>query len=305
MYIQGEKMRKVKNILGINDIHKKGIKGKGTCVAILDSGIEPHPDFNNRIVEFKDFVDDKKTNYDDEGHGTHVAGIIAGGGTMSRGIMGGIAPEADIVSLKVLDKHGKGRERDVISGIWWIIDNGKKYNIKVVNISFGTTAKVSEENRKLIEAVELLWDLGYVVVAAAGNNGPGIGTVSTPGDSRKIITVGAENDNVKTVVNGRMLKNYSGCGPTKQCIQKPDVVAPANNIYSCCNMWKRGYAYIPKSGTSMATPIVSGVVCLMLSKYNYSNIMCKKIIKSTAVDLNMDKNRQGWGRINPLFLADS
>lgn len=296
-------MRKVKNILGINEIHKKGIRGNGTCVAILDSGIASHPDFNNRIVEFKDFTDDRKSNYDDEGHGTHVAGIIAGDGSMSRGIMSGIAPETNIVSLKVLDKHGRGKEKNVIDGIWWIIDNGKKYNIKVVNISFGTISNTGNENSRLIEAVELLWDLGYVIVAAAGNNGPVPSSISTPGDSRKIITVGAENDNIKTMVNGKMTKNYSGRGPTKQCIQKPDIVAPANDIYSCNNTWEKNYYYISKSGTSMATPIVTGVVCLMLSTHNYTNVECKRIIKSTAVDLNMDKNRQGWGRINPTVIC--
>lgn len=292
-------MRKVKNILGINEIHRRGIKGKGSCVAILDSGIASHPDFNHRIIEFKDFINDRKENYDDEGHGTHVAGIIAGDGTLSRGIMCGIAPEAEIVSLKVLDKHGRGKERDVIDGIWWIIDNGKKYNVKVVNISFGTISNSNNENHQLIEAVELLWDLGYVVVAAAGNNGPVPSSISTPGDCRKIITVGAENDNIKTFVNGKLTKNYSGRGPTRQCIQKPDIVAPANDIYSCCNLWNKNYTYISKSGTSMATPIVTGVVCLMLSQHKMTNVECKKLIKSTAIDLKMDKNRQGWGRINP------
>mgnify|MGYP002261557114 CR=1 FL=1 len=299
VFILGGSMRKVKNVLGINEIHRKGITGKGVCVAILDSGIASHPDLKNQIVAFKDFVNDRNDNYDDEGHGTHVAGIIGGNGKLSRGLMCGIAPEVDIVSLKVLDKHGRGKERDVIEGIRWIIDNGKKYNIKAVNISFGTTSKTMEENNQLIDAVELLWDLGYVVIAAAGNNGPGASSVSTPGDSRKIITVGAENDNIKTIVNGKMTKNYSGRGPTKQCIQKPDIVAPANDIFSCCNLWERKYFYVSKSGTSMATPVVTGIVCLMLSQYNLTNVECKKMIRDTAIDLKLDKNRQGWGRINP------
>ena len=108
----------------------------------------------------------------------------------------------------------------------------------MVNISFGTFNKEGN-NKKLIEAVELLWDMGYVIIAAAGNNGP-------------------------MIVNGRITKNYSGRGPTKECVQKPDILAPANGIYSCSNGIKSGYSYVPKSGTSMATPFVTGSAALMM-----------------------------------------
>lgn len=294
-------MRKVRRTLGIDNLHQQGIKGENVSVAILDSGISNHPDFRNRIIGFKDFVNGKYKYYDDEGHGTHVAGIIAGDGWLSNGIMRGVAPKANIVSLKVLDNRGIGKEDVVIEGIRWIIDNGKYMNIRVVNISFGTFGRKGEQNKRLVETVELLWDLGYVVVAAAGNNGPGFGTVSTPGDSKKIITVGADNDNVKMMINGRMTMNYSGRGPTSECVQKPDIVAPANGIYSCCNLWQKNYPYIAKSGTSMSTPLVSGILCLLLSENpQLTNVECKKILKSTAIDLNMDKNRQGWGLINPI-----
>lgn len=294
-------MRKVRKALGIDTLHQSGIKGENVSVAILDSGISNHPDFNGRIIGFKDFVNRSYKNYDDEGHGTHVAGIIAGDGKFSNGLMRGIAPKANIVCLKVLNNKGIGKEDNVIEGIRWIIDNGWRMNIRVVNISFGTFGHRGEQNNRLVEAVELLWDLGYVVVAAAGNNGPGFGTVSTPGDSKKIITVGADNDNIKMIVNGKMTMNYSGRGPTNECVQKPDIVAPANGIYSCCHLWQMKYPYIAKSGTSMSTPIVSGVLCLLLSENpKLTNIECKKILKNTAIDLKMDKNRQGWGLINPL-----
>ncbi len=293
-------MRKVRQYLGINRLHQSGITGKGVGVAILDSGICDHPDFRGRIVGFKDFVNERNGIYDDEGHGSHVAGIIAGDGKMSGGLFRGVAPEADIISLKVLDNKGIGKENNVIEGIRWIIDNGRRLNIRVVNISFGTFGKRGEENKRLVETVELLWDLGYVVVAAAGNNGPGYNTISTPGDSKKIITVGASDDNIRMMINGKMTANYSGRGPTSECVQKPDVVAPANAIYSCCNLWRKNYAYIAKSGTSMSTPITTGLICLLLSQYKkLTNVQCKKILKNTATDLNMDKNRQGSGMINP------
>lgn len=293
-------MRKIRKYLGIDNLNNQGIKGENITIAVLDSGVVKHPDFGNRLIEFKDFINDKKMYYDDEGHGTHVSGIIAGNGNLSNGLIKGVAPEACIVSLKVLNYKGMGKEDKVIEGIRWIIDNGKKYNIRVVNISFGTLGHKSEANSRLLEAVNLLWDLGYIVVAAAGNNGPGYGSISTPGDSKKIITVGADRDNLKMIVNGKMTMNYSGRGPTYECIQKPDLVAPANNVLSCCNLWQKGYPYIQKSGTSMATPIVTGVICLMLSVNPLlTNNECKKILKQTAIDLKMDGNRQGWGLISP------
>ena len=293
-------MRKVRQVIGIDQLHDKGILGENIGFAVLDTGIASHPDFNGRIVAFKDFVNNRENNYDDEGHGTHVAGIIAGDGRMSKGLFRGIAPRANIVSVKVLNNKGIGKEENVVEGIRWIIDNGKRFNVRVVNISFGTMGKSHETNKMIVDAVELLWDLGYVVVAAAGNNGPEASSISTPGDCKKIITVGADNDNVKLIVNGRVTRNYSGRGPTLECVQKPDIVAPANGIFSCSHLWNKNYYYVTKSGTSMATPIVSGTMCLLLSKYgDLTNVDCKKILKSTAIDLKMDRNRQGWGRICP------
>lgn len=292
-------MRKVREDLEIDKVHERGLMGEEVVVAVLDSGITTHPDFEKRIIYFKDFINGKPYPYDDEGHGTHVSGIICGSGKMSRGIMKGVAPKTKIVALKVLNDRGIGKEENVIEGLHWIVDNGKNFGIKVINISFGTLGNNKEENKRLLDEVELLWDLGYVVVAAAGNNGPGPSSISTPGDCKKIITVGADNDNMKMIVNGKVTYHYSGRGPTKQCILKPDIVAPANGIFSCCNLWEKRYFYVAKSGTSMATPIVSGAVCLMLSKnLGLTNRDCKKILKATADDLKMDRNRQGWGKIN-------
>lgn len=294
-------MIKVRKKLGIDYLHRKGYKGNGITVAILDTGISPHPDFEDRIVCFKDFINEKDYLYDDEGHGTHVAGIIGGSGRKSQGLLCGIAPLSNIVALKVLDNKGHGDEENVIKAIYWIIDNGYKFNIRVINISFGTTNFKSDNYHKLIKAIELLWSLGFVIVASAGNNGPGYGTVTTPGDCESVITVGADYDNVRMIINGRIKTNYSGRGPTKHSYIKPDLVAPANKIYSCCNMWNKGYPYITKSGTSMATPVVTGIIAQLLeANSRLTNYQCKKILTSTAIDLNMEKNRQGWGLVNPV-----
>jgi len=155
-----------------------------------------------------------------------------------------------------------------------------------------------------------VWDNGIVVVVAAGNNGPGPMSISTPGISRKVITVGSSDDNVAVEIFGNSKsKDYSGRGPTPFCIKKPDIVAPGSNIISCnisrySLRSKDGYAnspmmYTVKSGTSMATPVVSGAIALLLSKYpNLTNKEVKLKLRESAVDLGHHWEKQGWGLLN-------
>ncbi len=293
-------MKNVNSLLGIHRLHRMGIRGQGVTVAVLDSGVAMHPDLRRRVVGFEDFVHYKKKPYDDLGHGTHVSGIIAGEGLMSGGQYAGVAPMANLVSLKVLNKKGTGDMSQVIDGIRWIIDYGDRYRIRIVNMSFGTKYSSKEEDEILCHAVNELWDLGYIVVASAGNNGPEQNSISIPGRCEQIITVGADDDSYGGFVNGIYRKNYSGRGNPWGNINKPDVIAPSHRIYSCCHLWKNKYLYVSKTGTSMSAPIVSGVLALLLGvNPSLSNIQCKRIIKATAIDLNMDYTKQGSGRINP------
>ena len=155
---------------------------------------------------------------------------------------------------------------------------------------------------RLIKYVEILWQLGLVVVAAAGNNGPDIGSITVPGVSKKIITVGVVEDGKKVNVNGRYTSNYSGRGPTCECIQKPDLIAYGNNIVSCNNNYKLK-KYTVKSGTSMATPVVTGCAALLLSKYpELKNIDVKRKMIESCKDVNLPANIQGAGVINPVEL---
>jgi len=195
----------------------------------------------------------------------------------------------------------------------WIMDNRKKYNIRIVNISVGTSAKDNlDENSLLVQGVDAVWDNGIVVVVAAGNNGPGPMSISTPGISRKVITVGSSDDNVAVEIFGNSKsKDYSGRGPTPFCIKKPDIVAPGSNIISC-NISRYSlrskdaspYAnspmmYTVKSGTSMATPVVSGAIALLLSKYpELTNKEVKLKLRESAVDLGQHWEKQGWGLLN-------
>lgn len=298
-------MNHVRNMLGINKIHDTGIKGKGITIAILDTGIIAHKDLKGRILSFQDIVKNETGLYDDNGHGTHIAGICAGTGEASFGKYRGICPEAYIVPIKVLDENGRGKEEDVIKAADWIIDNKVNLGINIVNISFGTVEnEMQEEPTPMLVAVEKMWDNGIIVVAAAGNNGPKEGSITSPGISKKIITVGAMDDYRKVNINGKYVNNYSGVGFLNAQEIKPEVIAPATMIKSC-GIHKGILSYTEKSGTSMAAPIVSGCIGLLINKYpGIQNSDIKTMLKSTCRDRNLPRNRQGYGLIDPVRLLN-
>ena len=209
-------------------MEKSFYTGKGIGVCILDTGIYEHIDFTGRIWAFYDFLAFKRRPYDDNGHGTHVAGLVAGDGTASMGKYRGAAPGCGIIALKVLDRYGTGSQDDVLRALRWIREYRQQYRIRVVNISVGTTCNSKRNHARLLESVEQLWDEGVVVVTAAGNQGPRPGSITAPGSSKKVITVGSSD-----LLEGRSA--ISGRGPTAECVCKPDIVAPGNKIMSCVN----------------------------------------------------------------------
>lgn len=276
------------------------ITGKGVTIAVMDTGIYHHSDFDNRIIGFKDLVNHRIGIYDDNSHGTHVAGICLGSGRVSYGRYAGMAPASNMVMIKILDESGNGETCSITQGVEWILKNKLRYNIRLLNISVGTLPRTgAEEKSSIIQSVEEAWDNGIVVVAAAGNSGPAGYTITTPGISKKIITVGSSDDNLQDVF-GRVRMNYSGRGPTKSCVCKPDIVAPGLNITSCNAMnYRESKAYSVKSGTSMSTPVVTGAIALLLEKYpDMGTRDVKMRIKDRAVNLGMPRNRQGWGALN-------
>ncbi len=244
-------------------------------------------------------------------HQAHVCGIIAGNGHESGGEYAGIAPRCNIIGVKVLNHKGNGNVSDVLAGLQWVINNKQRYNIRVVNISVGTTSSDTyDENSSLVKGVNAVWDAGIIVVVAAGNNGPRPKSISTPGISRKVITVGASDDDISVELSGSKAKDYSGRGPTNACIKKPDLVAPGSNIVSCnVNKPRSAFSlfgpkrdcpmYTIKSGTSMATPIVSGAVALLLSKYpELTTQEVKMKIKNSCINMGEPWSKQGWGLLN-------
>lgn len=289
-------MDRVRNLVHASYAHKLGYIGSGVTVAVMDTGIVAHPDFDHRIQLFRDYTSGKQKMYDDNGHGTHVAGIIGGSGFASHGKYMGIAPGCNLAIIKVLDKSGNGSTNQVIQALKWLINNKDKYNIRILNVSVGmlTSAK-QEERRRLIEAVEDVWNHNIVVVAAAGNNGPKEGSITIPGMCKSIITVGSCDDDIKHKPPG-LIRGYSGRGPTEGCVIKPEITAPGTAIMSCT---PQNMSYEIKSGTSMATPVVSGVIALMLDKYpSLTPAQVKIRMYETAVDIGKEKNVQGWGMID-------
>ena len=281
--------------------------GQNITVAVLDTGIAPHPDLTGRILAFRDFTgtSEQLQFYDDSGHGTHVAGILAGNGILSSGVYAGIAPSASLLIGKVLDQNGNGNVRNILKGIQWLCDVRKQYDLRIVNISVGTRPDLPiQQKLLLLDAVETLWDFGLVVVVSAGNYGPSPGSVAVPGNSPKVITVGVP-DSALAIHTPHHSLNYSGRGPTEDCVVKPDLFAPGTGILSCNAFYRmtpqisvKGIPpYTSKTGTSMATPIVSGAAACLLSKFPE--------LTNTEVKLKLrDSCRQfpgtetGWGLLD-------
>ncbi len=280
-------------------VNESGYSGKGIGVAVLDTGVALHDDLvrpNNRIVAFKDFINDRSRPYDDDGHGTHVSGIIAGNG-YSNSSYKGIAPEANIIGVKVLDETGSGDTSDILAGLQWVIDNKEKYNIKVISMSLGSAADSSYRQDSLARGVNAAIQNGFTVVVSAGNSGPAKQTITSPGISPNAITVGAVDDNRTSSFSDDFIADFSSRGPTLDGLTKPDVVAPGVDIHSLSN--KGSSAYVSHSGTSMAAPIVAGAATLLYEKEpDLSPSQVKSKIIGSAIPIDRNRNAQGAGIIN-------
>lgn len=253
-------MDRVRNLIHCDKAHRLGYTGRGIGVAILDTGISMHPDYAERVRVFRDFCQHKNQPYDDNGHGSHIAGIIAGSGRMSRGRYRGVAPSASLIALKVLDRTGNGNTKDVIEAIRWTIENREKYRIRIANISVGMLPRSKDREREQMLAwVDRMWDSGIFITAAAGNGGPAGSSVTLPGASSTVLTVGSSDDRDPAVRKRGLYPGYSSIGPTGECVCKPEVLAPGTEIKSC-HFENNGY--LIKSGTSMATAVVSGACAL-------------------------------------------
>ncbi len=275
-----------------------GFTGAGIGVAVIDSGIAAHPDLNNangvsRVVYSQSFVAGDTTTSDQYGHGTHVAGLIGGTGASSGTVnnyaatYAGMAPGVNLINLRVLDQNGSGTDSGVIAAIEEAITLKSTYNIRIISMSLGRPVFESYTLDPVDQAAEAAWKAGIVVVAAAGNNGRyvptnGFGTIDVPGNDPAVITVGATMTELTPSRVDDQIASYSSKGPTTlDHIVKPDLVAPGNRMvslrvagstldttYPQYEIWPTSGTsmYYELSGTSMATPIVSGAVALMLQQ---------------------------------------
>ncbi len=266
-------------MVNADQLWSQGTTGRGVTVAILDSGVAADPDLvqpANRILASVNFADQRLA-ADPGGHGTHVAGIVAGNGTRSGGEFVGVAPQANIVDVRVLGRTGSGRISSVVRGIEWVLAHSSTYNIRVINLSFGAPARTSYRTDPMSAAVEIAWRRGLVVVVAAGNGGPARNTVASPGIDPYSITVGATDDRGSISPRDDTLASFSSWG-SADSNAKPDLVAPGRRIVSLRVQGSaldllfpdrvvvagNGSKYMRLSGTSMATPVVSGAVALLL-----------------------------------------
>jgi len=303
-----------------------GLDGSGVGIAIIDSGVATwHDDLGNgRVSRFVDFVNFQQSAYDDYGHGTHVAGVIAGNGHDSEGLRRGIAPGATLLVEKVLDATGQGYISNVISAIDYAVANKAELNIRVINLSVAAGVYESYTTDPLTLAAKRAVDAGIVVVSAAGNLGRNAngeiqnGGIGAPGNAPWVLAVGASSHNGTTDRSDDTVAAFSSRGPSVIDFQaKPDLVAPGVGMESIAEagttLWNTmplmrlwgtvptaTEPYLSLSGTSMAAPVVSGTIALMLQvNPSLTPSVVKAILQYTAENNpNYDVFAQGAGFLN-------
>jgi serine protease AprX len=254
-------------------------QGQGIGVAIIDSGVNPNSDLytnmgvDRQVADVRFNSDYNQSPSDGYGHGTHVASIVAGDGSESSGKYIGVAPMANIINVKVSNDDGSASMKDVVLGLQWVLQNKATYHIRVVNLSLNSASAESYNTSPLDAAVEILWFNGIVVVASAGNKGNA--AIYPPANDPFVITVGAVDDKGTAAITDDVVASFSAYGTSEDGAVKPDLVAPGVNIIARLvnqNMGlalahpanKVGTQYFQMSGTSMAAPVVSGAVALLL-----------------------------------------
>ncbi|MCS7249942.1 MAG: S8 family serine peptidase [candidate division WOR-3 bacterium] len=279
---------KARNDFGVEgdrDGNVNSYSSNDIVITILDTGIDiGHYDLDGgKVIGWKDFINNRPTPYDDNGHGTHCASIAAGEGQANAAYRG-VAYGAALVGVKVLNSLGSGSTSTIIAGIDWVVQNKNTYNIKILSVSLGISGSSNGQDA-LSLACNNAVDNGIITVVAAGNSGPARYTIGSPAAAEKVITVGAMADCGE---KGFYLANFSSRGPTADGRIKPDVCGPGVNITAARSGTRN--SYITYSGTSMATPFIAGVIALMLdANPNLTPTQIKNILSSTCED---------WGPTN-------
>ena len=305
-------------LLGLGAI--PGVTGAGVTVAVIDSGISAHPALTGKVIASVSKVSGDLSTADAHGHGTHIAGIIAGSSSASKSVTslykGGIAPDVKLVNVRVLGANGTGWTSDVIAGIEWVIQNRAAYKIRAINLSLGHPVTEPSTTDPLCQAVMKATAAGIVVIVSAGNAGksedgtPILGGITSPGNSPYAITVGAMNTKGTIHLSDDIMTTYSSRGPTKfEHAVKPDVVAPGNKIVSLetsGSYLQRNYpqfhmaghksnAYMHLSGTSMSAAVVTAGVALLMQAHPNISAAQLKIALQTGSTYMRDGGLMGGG----------
>jgi serine protease AprX len=264
-------------VVGADRLWTEGIDGDGVTVAVVDTGITPVADLAGRVIGGVDFSGGDNPYNDEFGHGTFVAGIIAGNGASSNGAYKGVAPKAKLVSIKIAGRNGASDITHVLAAIQWAVSFRNDYGIRVLNLSLGTDSTQPYMLSPLDGAVERAWDAGIVVTVSSSNKGPGPGTVTKPADDPLVITVGALDDRGTPGRGDDVMAGFSGEGPTAaDGLNKPDLVAsgrsiiglrvPGSKVDSAYPGSRVGSAYFKGSGTSFSTAVAAGSAALLLER---------------------------------------
>ena len=295
--------------IGATNAWQAGDTGKGITVAVLDTGIASNDAaFGARVKARVDLVDPAHPALGDPaGHGTHVAGIVAAGRSFASP---GVAPDASLVSVRVLDDQGQARLSTVIEGLEWTIAHRRALGIRVVVLALGAPAITSYRDDPLAAATEAAWHAGLLVVAAAGNSGPTSGSISSPGYDPLLLTVGAADESGTPSVADDVIPTWSSEGPTIDGLAKPDLVAPGRKIVSVRVPGSTLDNLLPShiegpqlfrlSGTSEATAVTAGAAAVLLQQRDQLHPdEVKAILTHSASHLNgTTPNAAGSGELN-------
>lgn len=286
----------VRSYVGLDKPPFKQSNGKNVTVAIIDSGIELHKDLNKgKILVFKDFVNSKEELYDDYGHGTFIAGIISANGKLR-----GIAPDANLVILKVIDSKGNTTIDLLEKSLKWLIENKFKYNINVINISLGIETYNNYElsSDEIFEKLKALRKMGVLIVMSAGNNGPNTDTVLYPANSPDVITVGYINNNGTYSHSDDKIAYLSSRGFENANHLKPNLVTLGVDVLSLDYQDLGGYQLA--SGSSYAAAILSGALAVLIESNRDQHISNIETYLNSHAEKLSDCNVlcQGMGQIN-------
>jgi serine protease AprX len=297
-------------VVGADRAWRAGYKGGHVGVAVIDTGINAVGDLAGKVVHSEDFSGEGD-GVDRFGHGTFIGGLIAGSGAASGGDVTGVAPDADLISLKIAGRDGSADITHVMAALQWAVSFKDVYNIRVVNLSLGTDSRQDYRIDPLDAAVERAWQAGIVVVVSAGNNGPGAGTINKPADDPYVLTVGAIGDGSTPGLGDDTVPAFSGTGPTAaNGLVKPDIAAPGGSVVStrvpgsyvdnAFPSGRVGTSYFKGSGTSFAAAIASASAALVLDR-NPSltpNQVKARLVDTATAGPVTERNRVGSGWLN-------